>query len=131
MTFKESVSTCFNKYVTFSGRAQRSELWWFVVFVMAGSAVAGWLDTAIFGQNVMMVGDMSFAYTVGVLGTIFSLATLLPSIAVYVRRPHDLDKSGWWILIGIIPLVGIIILIVWFASKGTEGDNRFGPDPLA
>ncbi len=127
----DAVKTCFNKYVTFSGRAQRSELWWFVVFLIIGSAVTGWVDTAIFGQNVMMVGDMGFAYTTGVLGTIFSLATLLPSIAVDVRRLHDLDKSGWWLLIGLIPMIGWIILIVWFASKGTSGDNRFGPDPLA
>ncbi len=131
MNFMDAVKTCFSKYATFSGRAQRSEMWWFVVFLLIGSAVTGWLDTAIFGQNVVMVGDASFVYTAGVLGTIFSLATLLPALAVYVRRLHDLDKSGWWILIGIIPLVGVIILIVWFASKGTAGDNRFGPDPLA
>ena len=62
---------------------------------------------------------------------IFSLVVLLPGIAVGVRRLHDLDRIGWWLLLAFVPLVGTIILIVWFCTRGTPGPNRFGPDPLA
>ncbi|HHB81462.1 MAG TPA: DUF805 domain-containing protein, partial [Aliiroseovarius sp.] len=61
---------------------------------------------------------------------LFMLATFLPNISVMVRRLHDTDRSGWWYWIVLVPLIGFILLIVWFASKGTTGDNRFGPDPL-
>jgi uncharacterized membrane protein YhaH (DUF805 family) len=67
---------------------------------------------------------------VPITNPLFSLATLLPGLAVAVRRLHDLDSSGWWILLFLIPLVGAIILIVWFCTKGTDGPNRFGPDHL-
>ncbi len=130
MNFMDAVKTCFNKYIDFSGRAPRSEYWWFAVFLIVGNAIAGWLDTAIFGTSTMMAGDMAFEYSMGVIGGLFYLATLLPGLAVAVRRLHDLDKSGWWVLIVMIPFIGFIILLVWFASKGTPGDNRFGPDPL-
>jgi uncharacterized membrane protein YhaH (DUF805 family) len=65
-----------------------------------------------------------------ILGYIYTLGFILPYLAVTVRRLHDLDKSGWWWLIGFIPLVGAIILLVWFCQRGTVGPNRFGPDPL-
>jgi uncharacterized membrane protein YhaH (DUF805 family) len=65
-----------------------------------------------------------------ILGYIYTLGFILPYLAVTVRRMHDLDKSGWWWLIGFIPLVGAIILLVWFCQRGTVGPNRFGPDPL-
>jgi uncharacterized membrane protein YhaH (DUF805 family) len=68
---------------------------------------------------------------IGFLSLIWSLAVLLPGIAVAVRRMHDLDKSGWWVLIGLIPIIGWIIFIIWACTKGTDGSNRFGPDPLA
>lgn len=131
MNFMQSVTTCFSKYITISGRARRSELWWFVLFLVIGNAVAGWLDSAIFGTSTMMMGDMTFEYSSGFIGGIFTLATFLPNIAVSVRRLHDLDKSGWWLLIAFIPLIGFIILLVWFVRKGTAADNRFGPDPLS
>ena len=87
-----------------------------MLFTILGSIVTGIID-AILG--------------ISVIEGLFGLATLLPSIAVAVRRLHDLDRSGWWILIGLIPLIGWIILIVWYCSRGTVGPNRFGPDPLA
>ena len=67
----------------------------------------------------------------GMLGGLYALAVLLLSIAVGVRRLHDVDKSGWWLLIALIPLIGAIVLIVWLATDGNRGDNRFGPDPKA
>ena len=112
MDFATAVKTVLmQKYANFSGRAIRSEYWWWVVFVIIASVVLAIVD-----------------YVLGVqlLGAIFSLATLIPGIAVGVRRLHDLDKSGWWLLIGFIPLIGFIILIYWFAQSGTPGPNRFG-----
>ncbi|WP_116132485.1 DUF805 domain-containing protein [Tropicimonas sp. IMCC34043] len=119
MTFTDSIQTCLQKYVTFSGRASRPEYWWFVLFNVLGTFVAGILDSLFFGSS-----------NVGVLGGLWSLALLLPGISVGVRRLHDLDKSGWWLLLGVIPLIGWIILIVWFVGRGTNGPNRFGAAPV-
>jgi len=117
MDFMTSVRTCLSKYATFTGRAQRSELWWFVLFNFVGSIILNVVDTTIFGMPALSV--------------IWSLGLLIPGIAVAVRRMHDLDKSGWWILIVFIPLIGIILYIYWFVQRGTVGANRFGSDPLS
>lgn len=110
MDFMTAVKTCFSKYVTFEGRASRSEYWWFTLFNIVGQLVL----LAVFAP----------------IGIIFALAVLLPSIAVVVRRLHDVDRSGWWYWISLVPLIGAIVLLVWFCSKGTTGPNRFGHDPL-
>lgn len=117
MDIEVAVTHCLKNYATFSGRAARSEYWYWVLFTFVGGIAIGFLDGAVFGG----IG----------IGMLFSLALLLPGLAVSVRRLHDLNKSGWWLLISLIPLVGAILLIVWAASKGTEGDNQFGPDPLS
>ena len=115
MDFQTAVKTCFNKYATFSGRALRSEYWWWSLFAVVASIVLQIIDTVIgFGEW-------------GLLSNIFSLATLIPSIAVGARRLHDVNKSGWWQLLIIIPLVGWIILLIWVIKKGEAEDNRFGP----
>ena len=121
MDFTTAVRTCFQKYVTFSGRAQRSEFWWFALFNLVGSFVLGLVDAILFGWAS---DDPQF------LNGIFGLVMFLPSISVAVRRLHDTDRSGWWWWLVLIPLIGWIILIVWYATKGTDGPNRFGPDPL-
>ena len=123
MGFTEAVTTCFSKYVTFSGRASRSELWWYVLAILLGSVIFGIIDAAILGSTI--------GGGTGILGLLWSLGTLLPSISVAVRRLHDTDRSGWWYWILLVPLIGAILLIVWFASKGTAGPNRFGNDPLS
>ncbi len=143
MSFSEAISTCFSKYATFSGRAPRSEFWWWYLFTWIVGIVLGWVPF---------------------VGLIFQLAVLLPTFAVTARRLHDTNRSGWWQVLplgamavmgavvattvpdgtgmsstmggtmaigGVIVLATIILLIVWLASKGTAGDNRFGPDPLA
>jgi uncharacterized membrane protein YhaH (DUF805 family) len=120
MDFMTAVKTCFAKYATFAGRAPRSEFWYFILFMVLGSLVFGLLDKALFP-----------AMEWSPLGAIFSLVTLLPSLAVTARRLHDIDKSGWWQLIVSIPFVGIIILIIWMCKPGTPGTNRFGEMPLA
>lgn len=124
MGFQEAVKKCFSEYITFTGRAARSELWWFVLFIFLGNLVFSFLDRMLFGSG--MDGQQ-----VSILGALFSLAVFLPSIAVGVRRLHDLDKSGWWYLLILIPLLGALILIFFFVQKGTTGPNRFGEDPLA
>lgn len=130
MDFMTAVKTCFGKYATFAGRAQRSEFWWFVLFVWVTSIVLTIVDSTMFGTVVRTPGGFSASTNTPYLSGLFSLAILLPNLAVSVRRLHDTDRSGWWLLIGLIPLVGFIVLLVFFTSKGTEGDNRFGPDPL-
>jgi len=98
MTFQESIRVCFSKYADFSGRAGRSEYWWFFLFIVVVSLAAS------------MIGH--------VLSGLFSLATLLPSIAVATRRLHDTGRSGWWQLICFVPVIGIIVLIVFLAQEG-------------
>jgi uncharacterized membrane protein YhaH (DUF805 family) len=110
------------KYVVFSGRARRKEFWMFVLINVAISIVLSILD-AIIGTRT----DSG----ISILSSIYSLAVLLPSLAVSVRRLHDTNRTGWWILIGLIPIVGFIILIVFYAMEGTAGDNQYGPDPKA
>jgi len=130
MSFLDSISTCFSKYITFSGRATRSEFWWFVLFLLVGQMIAGAADSAIFGDKVVIMGGMEFSYTAGYFGNIFALVTFLPAWAVEVRRLHDTGRSGWWILLWLIPLIGFIILLIWLIGKGSEGDNAYGADPL-
>ena len=116
MNFGQAISSGFSNYVNFSDRAYRSEYWYWFLFVVLGQFVTAIVDSVI-----------GIQLTTG----IFSLVVLLPGIAVGVRRLHDLDRSGWWLLLVFVPLVGTIILIVWFCTRGTPGPNRFGPDPLA
>lgn len=128
MNFVEAVKSGYTNYVNFAGRAQRSAYWWWVLFqVGVGLAIALIEGGGSFSSGG---GSMKFAVVGGTFSMIWSLINLLPGIAVAVRRLHDLDKSGWWLLIGLIPLVGAIILLVWFCSSGTGGANRFGADPL-
>ena len=104
-------------YAEFSGRARRQEFWMFVLINFAVAVVLAIVDT--------MLGDA------GLLGTIYSLAIMVPSIAVSARRLHDINKSGWLQLLGLIPLIGLIILIIWFAKEGDSGPNAYGADPKA
>ena len=121
MTFNQSIRTCFQKYVDFTGRAPRSEYWWFTLFLILGNLAATMIDVTMFSVAADQYGP---------LNSIFSLATLLPGIAVSIRRLHDVDRSGWWLLIMFIPLIGWLVLLFWEVSPGTPGANRFGPDPL-
>ena len=120
MGFGESISSVFRNYVNFAGRAPRSEFWYWVLFYFLLTIVVTIVD-------IMIAPDA----TVKPLSTLVGLGLFLPYLAVDVRRLHDIDRSGWWLLIGLIPLVGAILLIVWFCKAGTGGPNRFGPDPLA
>lgn len=109
------------QYFDFSGRARRKEYWMFTLFNVIIAFVLGIVD----GLTGMTAG----METLGLLGALYTLLVLIPSIAVSARRLHDIDRSGWWMLIGLIPLIGAIVLLVWACSEGTRGDNRFGSDP--
>ena len=111
------------KYVEFSGRARRKEYWMFTLISVIISIVLGIVDR--------LIGTDFNNGSSGVLSSIYSLLVLLPSLAVGVRRLHDTNRSGWWILIGLIPCVGWIILIVFFATEGVAGPNQYGEDPKA
>ena len=109
MDFVTAVKTVFGKYVVFEGRALRSEFWYFQLFLLIVNLVL----------NAILPP----------LSAAFGLITLLPGLAVGARRLHDIGKSGWWQLLWFLPVIGIIVLIVWWVTKG-EGDNRFGPAPV-
>lgn len=129
MGFGDAVKTAFQKYVNFSGRARRSEFWYFVLFTVIVQAVVGILEGAFGWGNVIDYGNGVEVTTSGPLGSLVSLALLLPSLAISWRRLHDTDRSGGFYFLFLIPIVGWIILIVFFATEGTRGPNRFGPDP--
>jgi uncharacterized membrane protein YhaH (DUF805 family) len=122
MGFTDAIKTGFQKYIGFSGRAARSEYWYWVLFILLLQIVAWLIDMTLFGFNTTGVNP---------IGVIVSLATLLPGLAVSVRRLHDIDRVGWWIFLALIPVIGAIVLIYWACLRGTVGANRFGPDPLA
>ena len=115
MEFTEAISSGFRKYGDFSSRSRRSEYWYWSLFVFLSSIILAIVDELTTGF---------------LLGTVFSLVTLLPGLAVSIRRLHDIDRTGWWLLIVLIPIIGTIILIVWFVKRGDEGNNRFGANPL-
>ena len=125
MNFQQAIRDVLSNYATFTGRARRSEYWWWVLFMVLGSLVFGILDGALFGRSMM--GHMNGN---GPLSSVFTLLMLLPGIAVGVRRLHDTDRSGWWLLLALVPLIGTIVLIWWFCTRGTAGPNRFGADPV-
>jgi uncharacterized membrane protein YhaH (DUF805 family) len=110
------------KYWVFEGRARRKEYW---IFALISSLIL------IFLSLVDEMTGWKVWDDEGVLSLIYSVAVLVPSLAVMVRRLHDTDRSGWWCLILLIPLIGLIVVFVFLVSNGNEGDNRFGPDPKA
>ena len=107
----------FENYLNFTGRARRAEFWWYFLANLIITVVLNIIDAAI--------GSGSGFYG-GILTGIYGLAVLLPGLAVGIRRLHDADKSGWWLLLVFIPIVGIIVLIVFWATDGTRGTNQYG-----
>ena len=108
------------KYLVFTGRATRTEYWMFALFNVIISIVLSIIGYVVVGGN----GQSA-------LSSLYSLAVLLPSLGVSVRRLHDTNRSGWWLLISLVPIIGIIVLIVFLVQDSDPGDNRYGPNPKA
>lgn len=115
MSFTEAIQSCFSNYANFNGRARRSEYWYFILFSFIVNVILVLLGRA---SNV-------FSY----LGSIVTLAMFIPNLAVSIRRLHDIGRSGWYYLISFIPLVGTIIMIVWFCQDSVPGTNMYGMNP--
>lgn len=109
------------QYADFSGRARRKEYWMFVLFNLIIAIALGIIDG--------MMGTMEAGF--GLLGVIYSIAVFIPGLAVSVRRLHDVGKSGWMLLVALIPIIGGIWLLVLVASDGQHGENKYGPSPKA
>jgi uncharacterized membrane protein YhaH (DUF805 family) len=138
-SFIGSIKLCLRKYALFTGRAPRAEFWW---WVLATVTIGGIIDAInlptyisyfnaieAYAQDPTLAQPVLFSPGIAV-GDLFSLGILLPNLAVNVRRLHDTDRSGWWLLMFFVPLVGPILLLVWFCQRGTRGPNPYGTDPL-
>jgi uncharacterized membrane protein YhaH (DUF805 family) len=115
VSFSDAVRSGFDHYVKFDGRASRSAFWWWALFALLVYAVCAIIDVAIFETLIL--------YWIAVLGL------LLPGLSVAIRRLHDTDRSGWWLLIDLVPIIGPIVLLVFFLQGSDPGPNRFGPAP--
>lgn len=121
-TFGEALSVCFTKkYATFTGRARRSEFWYFYLFNMIIGFSLNILMSAFIGSSMYMI-TMVILY-------LYSLAVFVPNLAVTVRRFHDIGKSGWNILWAILPIIGAILLLIWFIKDSAKGENKYGASP--
>ena len=118
MSFTESISTVFSNYANFNGRARRSEYWYYVLFIFLVEIVLSIL------MNMGGLGNIA-----RVLSGIFSLATIIPSLSVGCRRLHDIGRSGWWMLLALIPLIGAVVLIFWYCQDSFPETNQYGPCP--
>jgi uncharacterized membrane protein YhaH (DUF805 family) len=121
MNFGQAIASGFSNYVNFSSRGSRSEYWLWVLFTVLGGLATGILDSALFSSS---------APTSSPLNGIFELVTVLPGVALNVRRLHDINRTGWLVFI-VLTIIGIFVLLYWACQKGTCGPNRFGPDRLA
>lgn len=123
-TFGQAVKSCFNQYCGFKGRASRAEFWWFTLFTDIVGFVLGFVDGLLFTLT-----ENAFFALLGFSG-LFQLGVFLPSLAVTARRLHDTDKSGWWMLL-YLTIIGGIVVFIFTLLRGNEGSNKYGEDPYA
>jgi uncharacterized membrane protein YhaH (DUF805 family) len=114
----------YRRYVDFEGRSSRKEFWYFVLFYLIVSAVLTILDRTFFSSALGTNGS-----AIDPLTSIFGIVSLIPNLSVSVRRLHDTGRSGWWVLLWLIPLVGWIPLLIWYCQKGHPAANAFGEAP--
>jgi uncharacterized membrane protein YhaH (DUF805 family) len=124
MNFLNAVKSYFVRWNDFKTRSSRSEYWWATLFSVLVSLALELLNVAIASNPPALI------LTISILVLIFLIFMMIASLALAARRLHDLDKSGWWYLL-VFTIIGIIPLTIWFCSKGTEGENRFGENPLS
>ncbi len=119
MNMRQAIDSVLSKYATFTGRAGRPEFWWWVLALLIAFIVAAVLDRLIF--RAMFGWQNAEPLTV-----LLWLAVLLPNLAVAARRLHDTDRSAWWLLLYLVPVIGGLVLLYFYLLRGTEGANRFG-----
>lgn len=120
----------YKKYAQFTGRSDRREFWYFVIFYFVAAGILSIVDSTVFGGGRAVFGDSGFdVSSSGPLAGIFAIGSFIPMLAVAIRRLHDTGKTGWWVLLGLIPLVGTIVLIVFYAQKGQPEANAHGEPP--
>ena len=117
------------RYAEFSGRSRRKEYWSFVLLNVLVGVFVGLVFLVGYYADMSQTEMDTWLMPVVWLACLYSLATVIPGIAVTIRRLHDTDRSGWNILWGLVPLFGALLLLVYYISDGTSGPNRFGPDP--
>ena len=128
MGFGEAVKSFWSHYSKFKGRSRRSEYWWIQLFLVLTNLAVAAIDLALMNGDV----DRFIANGGGgIVGLIWILVTIVPALAVLVRRLHDTGKSGWWALIGFVPLVGGIVLLVLTVLDSDAGENKYGDSPKA
>jgi len=126
MSFGTALRAFWSNYRNFKGRARRSEYWFIQFFLVATNLAAAAIDLALMDGDV----DRFIANGGGgIVGLIWILATIVPALAVLVRRLHDTNRSGWWALIGFVPVIGTIVILVFTVSDSTQGENRYGASP--
>ena len=131
MNFTDAVKAYFLKWNDFRSRSSRSEYWWATLFVTLASFPVGFIIGFVIGFLFAIAGfsEPTIEIIVGIVMLPVQIFLIIASTCLVIRRLHDVDKSGWWYLI-IFTIVGLIPLLIWYCSKGTDGDNRFGKDPL-
>tara|TARA_A100001011_G_scaffold309459_1_gene325601 strand:+ start:426 stop:833 length:408 start_codon:yes stop_codon:yes gene_type:complete len=131
MNFTEAVKAYFLKWNDFRSRSSRSEYWWATLFVTLASIPVGFIIGFVIGILFLTAGfsETTMEIVVGIVMLPIQIFIIIASTCLVIRRLHDVDKSGWWYLI-IFTIIGIIPLLIWYCSKGTDGENRFGKDPL-
>ena len=126
MSFGQAVSAFFSNYANFRGRTRRSGYWWAALFLVIASLVLWFVDLQLFSgmwpQELLEQGS-------GPLSIVFGLAIIIPVLSLGVRRLHDTGRSGWWVLLGLIPLIGSIVLLVFYVQDSQPGENAYGPNP--
>ena len=123
MTLVQATKSYFLRWRDFQGRSSRSEYWWAVLSVFVISSLLGFV-VGFFGALAVL--SMT---TIQLLIVPIQIFLTIASVALVIRRLHDTDRSGWWYLI-FLTIIGIFVLVIWYCQKGTEGENRFGKDPL-
>lgn len=124
MNMTTAVKTVFSKFYTFTGRASRPEFWWYYLFIIILYIIAALIEGMVVHP---LLGFEPYAPEAGQpLQVILTIAIFLPTLAVAIRRLHDIDRSGWWYLVGLVPIIGTLALLWWFTRPSSEGPNRFG-----
>jgi uncharacterized membrane protein YhaH (DUF805 family) len=117
VSFPSAIKSGFQRYLDFSGRSTRAELWWWILFVGSTNIILSIIDN---------IAGLMITPTMGIMGSLFALVVFIPGLAVLFRRLHDINRSAWWVLLSFVPVIGVIVLFVWYCKQGDEGENKYG-----